>query len=278
MNTEHLNNLYEEFNIANLPFGIVHDKLGDVYEKYCVEILENPQFLTMAKTGNCYTDQEYKIFLELLAINGIGTLSDIFNIKEIKASDPIPPRMSHGLSKTDVIMKVIYNDGTYKRFPISCKQSTVPKVAFAEFDVDTICREIGITEGRLKYLMEKHQRDASAINFTAAEKQELATLLRPIARNFVRWVVTGSPVEAPDNICIPTSIIKFDLRKPRDRYNIDVENGDFSFQNYKVYTIDQYIDTIMLNKKGNIKPGGFGTGLSWTYATGSKGKKIQFKG
>ena len=110
MNTEHLNNLYEEFDIANLSFGIVHDKLGDVYEKYCVEILENPQFLAMAKTGNCYTDQEYKIFLELLAINGIGTLSDIFNIKEIKASDPIPPRMSHGLSKTDVIMKVIYNE------------------------------------------------------------------------------------------------------------------------------------------------------------------------
>ena len=95
MNTEHLNNLYEEFYIANLPFGIVHDKLGDVYEKYCVEILENPEFLAMAKTGNYYTDQEYKIFLELLTINGIGTLSDIFNIKEIKASDPIPPRMSH---------------------------------------------------------------------------------------------------------------------------------------------------------------------------------------
>lgn len=156
MNTEHLNNLYEEFDIANLPFGIVHDKLGDVYEKYCVEILENPEFLAMGKTGNSYTDQEYKIFLELLAINGISTLSDILNIKEIKASDPIPTRMTHGLSKTDVIMKVIYDDGSSKRFPISCKQSTVPKVAFAEFDVDTICREIGIPEGRLKYLMEKH--------------------------------------------------------------------------------------------------------------------------
>ena len=44
MNTKHLNNLYEEFDIANLPFGIVHDKLGEVYEKYCVEMLENPQF------------------------------------------------------------------------------------------------------------------------------------------------------------------------------------------------------------------------------------------
>ncbi len=275
MNTQHLNRLYEEFNIANLAFGIVHDKLGDAYEKYCVEILENVEFLNAAKSDATLNDQEYAIFLDLLRINGISYFE---NINYIKASDPIPLRTSHGLSKTDVIMKVFYFDGSSTRFPISCKQSTVPKVAFAEFDAGTICREIGIPDGRLKELIEKHQRDASAINFTADEKRELTDLLRPIARNFVRWVITGSPIEKPDDVCIPISIIKFDLRKPKNRYDIHVENGDFEFKSYKVYTIDEYIDTIMLNKNGNIKPGGFGTGLSWTYATGSKGRKIQFKG
>ena len=275
MNTEHLQKLYEQFNIANLPFGIVHDKLGDVYEKYCVEILESQEFLEMAKSKKTGGSVEYAIFKDLLCVNGI---SNFFEIKYIHASDPVPVRLSHGLSKTDVIMNVVFTNGITARFPISCKQSTVPKVAFAEFDVDTICREVGITNDRLRYLMEKHQKDASAINFTSEEKRELADLLRPIARNFVRWVVTGSPAKEPANICIPTSIIKFELRKPRDRYNICVDNGDFEFKSYKVYTIDEYIDTIMLNKYGMIKPGGFGTGLSWTYATGSKGHKIQFKG
>lgn len=275
MNTPHLNKLYKEFDIANLSFGIVHDKLGDVYEKYCVEILESASFLSDAKNGVDSNSQEMRIFLSLLTVNGITNFD---NIKEIKASDPIPHRMSHGLSKTDVIMKVIYNDGNSVRFPISCKQSTVPKVAFAEFDVNTICSEIGITDSRLKILLEKHQRDASAINFSLAEKQELKTLLQPIARKFVRWVITGCPDANPDNICIPTSIIKFDLKKPKNRYNINVSNGDFEFKSYKVYTIEEYIDTIMLNKNGTIKTGGFGTGLSWTYATGSKGQKIQFKG
>lgn len=275
MNTEHLQILYKKFDIGNLQFGIIHDKLGDVYEKYCVEILENSEFLEMVKNHVDATEQEFSIFKDLLAVYGI---QDYATIAKIEASDPVPVRMSHGLSKTDVIMKVSFADGTSKRYPISCKQSTVPKVAFAEFDVETICNEIGIPDGRLKDLMEKHQRDASAKHFTASEKRELGDLLRPIARNFVRWVVTGSPVENADNICIPTSIIKFDLRKPRDRYNISLENGDFEFMGYKVYTIDEYIDTIMLDKKGTIKPGGFGTGLSWTYATGSKGHKIQFKG
>lgn len=275
MNTEHLNKLYREFDIANLSFGVVHDKLGDAYEKYCVEILENPIFLKIAKNHSDSTEQEFCIFKDLLSVY---CLNDYPSISKIEASDPVPVRMSHGLSKTDVIMKVSFVDGTSKRYPISCKQSTVPKVAFAEFDVETICSEIGIPDGRLKELMEKHQRDASAKYFTASEKYELVDLLRPIARNFVRWVVTGSPVENADNICIPTSIIKFDLRKPRDRYNISLENGDFEFRDYKVYTIDEYIDTIMLNNNGTIKPGGFGTGLSWTYATGSKGRKIQFKG
>ena len=275
MNTEHLNRLYREFDIANLPFGIVHDKLGDVYERYCVEILENRDFLDLAKRGASLMSQEYAIFSQLLAVNGIN---DFANVNKITASDPVPFRTTHGLSKTDVIMNIEYLDGSVTRFPISCKQSTVPKVAFAEFDVETICSEIGIPDGRLKCLMEKHQRDASAINFTAEEKRELTELLRPIARNFVRWVVTGSPVENPSNICIPTSIIKFDLKKPRDRYDVHIENGDFEFRGYKVYTIDEYVNTIMLNKNGTVKPGGFGTGLSWTYATGSKGRKIQFKG
>ncbi len=93
--------------------------------------------------------------------------------------------MSHGLSKTDVIAHVTYNDNTTEDFPISCKQSTVKKVAFAEFDVNMICTEMGIGEGRLKSLM-KNQIDKSAKNFTSSEKAELKELLKPIARDFIR--------------------------------------------------------------------------------------------
>lgn len=275
MYTQRLKDLYIEYNIASLPFGSIHDKLGDVYEKFCVQILENEKYLAMAKRKEKNTDLEYNIFLGLFSVYGINEFT---NIKHIGGSDPIPPRLSHGLSKTDVIAHITYNDGTTRNLPISCKQSTVSKVAFAEFDVGTICSEIGIGEGRLKTLILKHQTDASAKNFTIAEKKELKELLAPIARNFVRWVITGSPDTENDDLRFPTSIIKFVLKKPKDRYDINVAGGDFEMKGYKIYTIEEYIDTIMLNSNGSVKTGGFGTGLSWTYATGSKGQKIQYKG
>ena len=75
----------------------------------------------------------------------------------------------------------------------------------------------------------------------------------------------------------PTILIKFKLKKPKDRYNIKVNDGELSLLSFEVTTVEKYIDTIMYTKNGNERSAGFGTGLSWTYATGSGGYKIQFK-
>lgn len=252
-----LDNLYKEYDIANLSFGVLQDKLGDVYEKFVVNTLENVDYISAYRASKHIKDWEYVLFSDILNDYNI----DRNVVKKITATDPVPVRMSHGLSKTDVIMTL--NDD--KKFPISVKQSTAKKVAFAEFDVDTIVKEVGITDPELIRLLKKHQTDASAKNFTKEEKDILTEKLKPIARNFVRWVITGSPVVSND-IRIPTMIVKFDINK-----------NDNSLKSYKVYDIESYIDSIMYDKHGNLKKGGFGTGLSWTYATGSKGKKIQFK-
>ncbi|MDE6723131.1 MAG: MspI family type II restriction endonuclease, partial [Eubacterium sp.] len=189
----------------------------------------------------------------------------------------IPHRQTHGLSKTDVIIAVAYNNGCEKKIALSCKQSYVPKMAFAEFDVNTICREVGITDERLKTLMLKHQTDKSAKYFTTEEKAELRKLLEPIREYFVRWVITGSPEKNPSDIVYPTVIVKFKLKKPANRFDIKVNNGDLSLTSFGAVTVEDYIHSIIYDKKGNVKNGGFGTGLAWTYATGSGGFKIQFK-
>lgn len=49
MHSSILDGLYKKYNIANLSFGIVHDKLGDLYEEYCLLILNNDKYLCMAK-------------------------------------------------------------------------------------------------------------------------------------------------------------------------------------------------------------------------------------
>ena len=272
MKTALLEKLYRKYNIYNLGFGIIHDKLGDVYEEYCVQILNSPSYLQELKMNTIFSFET----------NILKSILDCYNINyssiiSIEATNYIPHRATGGNSKTDIIAYVRLLNGTIN-LPISCKQSTVAKVALAEFDVETICREMGITNPRLKALLLKHQIDCSAKNFTQYEKQELFKLMTPIRRDFVRWVLTGSPHPNVNDLCIPNSIIKFSLSPPNDRYNINVANGDFNMLNFSVMTIESYIDKIIYNPNGTVKSGGFGTGLSWTYATGSKGQKMQFKG
>lgn len=275
MNTDLINRLYKKYDIPNLEFGAIHDKLGDAYEEFLTIILEDTTHIHAFNSGTSLQTLEYRIFEQVLMRNQV-TRTHL--ISWISATTDVPHRSTGGLPKTDIIARIHFDNGTTKTLTISSKQSTVRKVAMAEFDVETICREMNITNPRLKALMLKHQRDCSAINFTNQEKEELTNLLRPIARDFVRWVVTGCKDTNPSDVAFPTSMVKYKIKSSADRYNINVSNGDFEFLSFSVFTMEEYIDTIMYNRNGTIKSGGFGTGLSWTYATGSGNTKIQFKG
>ena len=172
---------------------------------------------------------------------------------------------------------ITYIDGKEFKLPISSKQSYVRKVAVAEFDLDTICDEAGIDNARIRELMRKFQVAKSAKGLTESEKTELKNLLQPYARNLVRWAITGSPEKDTDNVVFPKLLVKFKICKPKDRFNIKVDKSELHYQAHSIYTIDEYIDLTMKDKNGKIRSGGFGTGLSWTYASGSGGRKIQFK-
>ena len=41
-----LEGLYNSNNIKNLSFGVLQDKLGDVYEKFVINVLENKSYLS----------------------------------------------------------------------------------------------------------------------------------------------------------------------------------------------------------------------------------------
>jgi len=262
LSSEKLVSLYKKYNIVNLPFGIVGDKLGDLYEEFIVDILNNLEYLNHFNNNTSCDSFEYAIFKEVLTTLPKNNLK----ILSIKANTDIESRFTGGLPKTDVIADIRFHDNSVYSLPISVKQTTASKVALAEFDVETISKEVGITDPELIRLLTKHQTDGSAKNLSSEEKLELKNRLAFISRKFVRWVLTGAPAESKD-LRIPKLIVKFKILKP-----------SYFPLSYEVLTIDEAIDNIMLDKRGNIKSGGFGTGLSWTYATGSKGRKIQFKG
>ncbi len=260
--TPTLSRLMSYYNILNLAHGAKEDKLGDVYEDYCVEILSSSDLLDKAKNNDLnLTNTDEYIFHSVFSKNIIPYIEKIYRIS---ATRNIQHRITGGNPKTDIIIDIQTNDSTLQ-LPISIKQTTAPKVAMAEFDVNTIVKEIGITDHVLISLLEKHQQDASAKNFTPIEKQELFNRMIAYKHKFVRWVISGTP-EPTNDLRYPDLLIKFSLTKSNQISNINC------------YTIDEYVNYLTINQHGKPKKGGFGTGLSWTYATRSKGEKIQFKG
>lgn len=258
--TSTLSRLLSYYDIINLSHGTKEDKLGDAYEDYCVEILGSNKLLAKAKNYplNLNNTDEYLFY------SVFSKFPSIQNISFLSATREIQHRITGGNPKTDIIVDIQIGNSILQ-LPISIKQTTAPKVAMAEFDVNTIVKEIGITDRILISLLEKHQRDASAKNFTLIEKQELFHRMIAYRDKFVRWVISGTP-EPSNDLRYPDLLIKFSLTKSNQILDIHC------------YTIDEYVNYLTIDRHGNPKKGGFGTGLGWTYATGSKGEKIQFKG
>ena len=262
MRTELLSKLYKDFGIDDLPVaqhGKTSDRLGKLYEKYVLEIFNDIQSLKKY-SSDMYPQEKYfsNKLLNSLNIN----LNDI---AEVRSSDTDLGRtIAGGSPKTDATITIKFNDQTSRLVPLNIKHSSKKKVSIAEYDVDTICRGVGIPDGELKELIKKHQDDKSAKFFTPLQKQRLADLLEPYRERFIRWCVTLCAEKSSENILHPDLLIRFKV--------IDREYVDVSINN-----IEDYVSERIAEGSGVRKPG-FGTGLNWTYASGSKAKKMQFKG
>ncbi len=258
-----LSKLLKDYNIANLPHGKKEDKRGDAFEDYTVSIISSSDLLKKAKSNS----------LDLSNSDDLAFFSIYERIKErcsniisIKATREVEHRVTGGNPKTDIIIDIFTSSDTYS-LPISVKQTAAEKVSMAEFDVNTIATEMELSDDVLISLLEKHQRDASAKYFSLDEKKDLLNRLSPIKVDFVRWVITGTKnISHNNDLRYPDLILKYQLDKTDHIVSINC------------FTPDEYIDLVMFTKNRKPRRGGFGTGLSWTYATRTKGKKIQFKG
>lgn len=256
----YLEELYSKYNIHNLKHGRRGDALGDLYEEIVLDCFDKDKSQDIHFLQN--------IRKQILSNYNV----DSQKIKSIDATSKIKLRPNGGLPKTDVAAKITMTDNSIHNLKISVKQTSASKVAIAEYDVDTIFYEVGINKNKenlLYQLMLKHQTDASAKNFTEKEKEDLTNLLQPYKKLFLRWIFTMDPNINKEDIRVPDSIIIF---------KVDKESNGSHYINHCFYKIEEYIKSKSKNKNNKPTKSGFGTGLSWTYATGSKGKKIQFKG
>lgn len=247
--------VFEKYEIADLRGGKLFDRLGHLYEEYVQLILNDKDGLDALKQG-CIISQEDKILYKILVKVG---LNDFNMIDHISATTDVPRRSTNGNSKTDVIATIHLTNGNKVVLPISCKASTARRVSVAEFSVDTISKEVGISDPVCLRLLRKFQNDGSAKNFSRIERDELTARLSPTKRKFVRWALTGDS-SGLGGESTPLLLIHFKLDK-----------ATLCPSSVEVSSVEEEIEKIVSRR------GGFGTGLSWTYATGSKGLRIQFK-
>ncbi|TCM68663.1 restriction endonuclease MspI [Acinetobacter calcoaceticus] len=263
MRTEILTNLYDEFEIDSLPLeqhGKTSDRLGKLYERYTLEIFKDFKTMIFYSDPILYP-QEAKIVKDILEALNIY-LEDISDVSS--SNDGLGRTIAGGLPKTDAYITIHLYDGTKKQVPLNIKHSSKSKVSIAEYDVETICEGVGIPDGELKELIRKHQNDQSAKFFTSAERHRLIELLDPYKERFVRWCITLNAEKSEENLLHPDLIIRFKV--------VDREYKGVSIRN-----IDDYVNDRIKEGARKRRPG-FGTGLNWTYASGSKSKKMQFKG
>ena len=244
-----LANLYKTYGIDNLSYGKLADKLGDLYEEYMKPIFTSEDIWDKFNSQQMPTTIEEEVFYSTLKAY------NIINIESVKVLS-VPLRETGGPPKTDV--HLLINDKV--NIKVSVKHYHARHVTVAEFDVNTIRDEAGITDERTVALLKKHQRDASATHFTPEEKMELKERLVLVKKDLVSWLLSGSPDKNSTDARVANHTIMFKINK-----------ADHRLRDFSSYTIEEQVNKILKRSSG------FGTGLSWTYATGSKGKKIQFK-
>jgi hypothetical protein len=234
----------------NLKRGAHDDALGKAYEKSLIEIFNCQQYVDNFNNGHRSSELDEVVFRLVCESASISKISSC-NV------NLVPKRFSGGEPKTDVC--VVIND---KQIKISSKKSKSKAVSAAEFDAETIFREVkDLKNIEVRHLIDKFIKDSSAKNFSSIEKGKLERELKRFdcSRKLVKWVLSGSPEDFCEDPRIADTLVTF---------STDSEGNPTGLE---VCSINNKVNKLLSRK------GGFGTGLSWTYATGTKGKKLQFK-
>lgn len=251
----------EEYALKDKVSGAKNTTKGNVYEEVIATILSNKSNLNKIKyNSNTEDGLHYKVFKTI--INAIWK-EDVSNVKEIKATNDkhkIGYLSNGGNPKTDILTTFMLDDGSAKHITISSKRTSNNMVSGHEFSADAISDVLNKDDDELRELLNEFQKCSNVKNMNPTHVTHLKSLLNKYNRRLVYWVIGGyySPFLVNEEKQCAQYILLFDNN----------ENGDVH-----IHSTSDYCE-YLLNKE---RPKTFGTPLSWTFQSKSKGKKIQLK-
>lgn len=250
---------------AGLSSGVRGDRRGRSFERLVVNTMAHKGNLDRYKQGSSSNESGFSFTLFEKIVGAINI--DPLQISSIEATNEIPPLPSGGPGKTDVAITYHLSNGEEIVQKISCKRTLKDKVSVNQYSARDILRVLGIDSesdvGKAIRMYEecgsgsalKDKYGTSGFEFV---KESIETgLSRSDLYTLTKWVVSGYGAESPDINCADWILI----RKGQDSDCTD-----------RLYNIDEYVNMLL-----DEEPLQMGTPFDWTFASGQRGKSIQFK-
>lgn len=250
---------------AGLSSGVKGDHRGKRFEQLVVTTMENQGNLDIYKGASVNRETGYSFDLFKLIIE--AKMINPEQVQTIHATRDIPLLPSGGNGKTDVIVYYKMADGTTVDQKISCKRTLADKVSVNQYPAKEIIRILKIPEqselakaiciheecGSGKAIRDKY--GSSGLEFVRSSIEN--SLTQKQLRTLTKWVISGYGADSPDINCSDWILI----RKGTSAELID-----------SIFSVEEYVDTLL-----NEEPLQMGTPFEWTFASGQRGKSIQFK-
>lgn len=250
---------------AGLSGGTQGDRRGRNFESGVVDIMKHNGNLTRLKVGPTSNEAGYSFTLFEKIVKALNI--DAAQIVSIDATNEIPPLPSGGPGKTDVVVRYQMANGSEIEQKISCKRTLKNKVSVNQYSANEIIRVLGIDDssdaakairmyeecGSGSALRDKY--GSSGLDFVRSSIE--TDLTRDNLYTLTKWVVSGYGADSPDINCADWILIRTGQgSKPTDR----------------IYGIEEYVNMLL-----DEEPLQMGTPFDWTFASGQRGRSIQFK-
>lgn len=224
-----------------LAYGSGLAKLGNEFEDKIATVLNNSQNLLKWKGSSKNNDGYfYPLFLQI--VNKLSLDKD--KVIKISATTEVPKLLTGGNPKTDIIVKVVSDDGQFI-YTISCKRSKKKWVTAHEYKPERYAEVLNSTDQELEKLLVSF-RDAGGIK-AYLYTEELTEKMKEYGEKLARWVIGGfgDPRSTQPELQCANYIISYNVIKSQ----------------YSIHEIEEYI---AICKEDRTSMGHYGTIFRWT--------------
>jgi len=233
--------------------GAWNDYVGRKFEDFFAAVMDNEDNLNAYKknaNGSFYHYDFYKAVMEYIGIRRSG-------LREVSATTDIPKLPNNGSPKTDVLLRATTSRGD-RIATFSLKSTSNRVVSVHDYTAEAFSEVLDPSNKRLRILLLEYQSTGNARDMPTGDAEALEKELKPYHEKLNKWVFTGEGAPGVKREQCADYLVAHNKKT----------------DGVVIHDARKYAEMI---ERNNAIKGAFGTKFSWTYPSGSRGKRIQLK-